>query len=59
MAFLLNPYDTTLDLANRKDKTFFNEVYKGLAGDDIFPGKREDYNNLLKLMERFEIWLLS
>lgn len=42
MAFLINPYDSTLDLANREDIKLFNEAYKGLADDDKFSGKRED-----------------
>ena len=52
MVFLLNPYDTTLDLANREDRKLFNEACKGVADDDKFPGKRKDYNDFLKLMER-------
>ena len=52
MVFLLNPYDTTLDLANREDRKLFNEACKGLADNDKFAGKREDCNAFLKLLER-------
>jgi len=51
-AFLLNPYDATLDLADKDERKLFQEGCKGLKESDIFGGKKTDYGNFVKLFER-------
>ena len=50
--FLLNPYDAPLDLADKDDRKLYQEACKGLRDKDLFDGKRENYSNFLKLIEK-------
>ena len=50
--FLLNPYDAVLDLADKDDRKLFQEGCKGLQKEDIFDGKKLNYSNFVKLIER-------
>ena len=50
--FLLNPYDATLNLADKDDRKLFQEGSKGLKDKDIFDGKKVNYGNFVKLIER-------
>ena len=50
--FLLNPYDAVLDLADKDDMKLFQEGCKGLQKEDIFDGKKQNYSNFVKLIER-------
>ena len=50
--FLLNPYDAPLDLADKDDRKLYQEVCKGLRDKDLFDGKRENYSNFLKFIEK-------
>jgi len=49
--FLLNPYDATLDLADKDNRKLFQEGYKGLKESNIFGRKKPDYGNFVKLIE--------
>ena len=50
--FLLNPYDTKLDLTDKEDRKLYQEACRGLQETDRFNGKREIYSNFVKLMEK-------
>ena len=50
--FLLNPYDAPLDLSNKDDRKLYQDACKGLKDKDLFDGKRENYSNFIKLIER-------
>ena len=50
-SFLLNPYDATLNLADKDDRKLFQEGCKGLKDKDIFDGKKPNYGNFVKLIE--------
>ena len=53
MAFILNPYSADLDLSDKDDSKLFQEVCKGLKKEaDFCNGKREDFDDFCKLMER-------
>ena len=51
MAFLLNPYDATRNLADKDDRKLFQEGCKGLKEKDIFDGRKQNYVNFVKLLE--------
>lgn len=51
-SFLLNPYEADLDLSNKEDRKLFLDACKGLAEDDKFDGKRENFGNFTKLLEQ-------
>ena len=51
MAFMLNPYDADLDLSNKEDRKLFTEGSKGVREKDIFDGKKQNYNNFVKLIQ--------
>ena len=53
MAFLLNPYDATLNLADKDDRKLFQEGCKGLKENDIFDGRKQNYGNFVKLLEGY------
>ena len=51
MTFLLNFYDTNLDLTESKDdRKLFGEACKGLEGSEPFSGKKTTYNDFAKLI---------
>ena len=50
-SFLLNPYDITLNLADKDDWKLFKEGSKGLKDKDIFDSKNVSYGNFVKLIE--------
>ena len=50
-SFLLNPYDATLNLADKDDRKIFQEGCKGLKDKEIFDGKKLNYGNFVKLIE--------
>lgn len=50
--FLLNPYDAPLDLSNKDDRKLYQDACKGLKDKDLFDGKRENYSNFIKLIEK-------
>ena len=50
--FLLNPYDAPLDLTDKDDRKLYQEACKGLKDKDLFDGKRENYSNFIKLIEK-------
>ena len=51
-SFLSNPYDVTLNLADKDDGKLFQEGCKGLKNKDIFDGKKQNYGNFVKLIQR-------
>ena len=51
MAFLINPYDADLNLADKDDRKLFKDGCRGLKDEDLFDGKKENYTNFTKLME--------
>ena len=50
--FILNPYDAPLVLFDKEDMELFTEASKGLKEKDSFNGKRENYGNFVKLIEK-------
>ena len=52
MAFILNPYDATLDLTDRDDRKLFEVGCKGLETKDAFDGKKAKYSEFVKLLEK-------
>ena len=50
--FLLNPYDAKLDLTDKEDRKLYQEACQGLKEADRFSGKREEYTNFVKLIEK-------
>ena len=50
--FILNPYDVPLVLSDKEDRKLFTEASKGLKEKDMFNGKRENYGNFVKLIEK-------
>ena len=50
--FILNPYDVPLVLSDKEDRELFTETSKGLKEKDMFNGKRENYGNFVKLIEK-------
>ena len=51
MAFLINPYDADLNLADKDDRKLFKDGCVGLKEADLFDGKKENYVNFTKLLE--------
>ena len=53
MAFILNPYLADLDLSDKDDRKLFQEGCKDFKKEaDFFDGKREDFDDFCKLMEK-------
>ena len=50
--FLLNPYDTPMDLTDKDDQKLYQEACKGLKEKKLFDGKKENYSNFIKLIEK-------
>ena len=50
MTFLLNPYDTDLDLRDKADRKMFTDGCQGLSTEAKFNGEREKINDFLKLI---------
>ena len=50
--FLLNPYDGDLDLTDKGDRRLYQDACKGLAEANRFDGRRENYKNFVKLIEK-------
>eukprot|EP00957_Ditylum_brightwellii_P082464 6269798-Ditylum_brightwellii.AAC.1 len=50
MAFILNPYNTTLDLLDKEDRKMFEIGTKGLEELQRFNGQTETFNNFAKLI---------
>ena len=48
--FLLNPYDACLDLSSKDDRKLYHDACKGLT-DNKFDGKKENFNDFIKLIE--------
>jgi hypothetical protein len=51
MAFLINPYDADLNLADKDDRKLFKDGCVVLKEADLFDGKKENYVNFTKLLE--------
>ena len=52
MAFLINPYDADLNLSDKEDRKLFKDGCVGLKEADLFDGKKENYVNFTKLLEK-------
>lgn len=52
MAFILNPYNVTLDLTDREDIKLSIAGCKGLIKQHVFGGKKNEYSEFVKRMER-------
>ena len=52
MAFFINPYDADLNLADKDDRKLFKDGCSGLKEGDLFDGKKENYVNFTKLLEK-------
>eukprot|EP00957_Ditylum_brightwellii_P136296 10394663-Ditylum_brightwellii.AAC.1 len=50
MAFILNPYDATLDLSDKEDRKMFKIRTKGLEESQRFNGKKGSFNDFAKLI---------
>ena len=50
-AFLLNPYDGDLDLSNKDDRKLYQDACKGLAKENLFDGKKQNFQDFAKLLE--------
>ena len=50
MTFLLNPYNTDLDLRDTSDRKMFTDGCQGLSTEAKFNGEREKINDFLKLI---------
>eukprot|EP00957_Ditylum_brightwellii_P143006 10896328-Ditylum_brightwellii.AAC.1 len=50
MAFLLNPFDATLDLSDKEDRKLFKAGTKGLSNSIKLTGEKEKFNNFRKLI---------
>ena len=57
MAFLLNPFDATLDLFNKEDRKLSKARTKGLSNDFKLMGEKEKLNNIRKLIGEKSICL--
>ena len=49
--FLLNPYDGDLDLTNKDDRKLFQDACKGLEKENLFDGKKQNFQDFAKLLE--------
>ena len=52
MPFILNPYDANLELTNRDYRKLFQDACKGLKDEDRFTGKKAEYHNFSKMIEK-------
>ena len=50
--FLLNPYDASLDLSNKDDRKLYHDACKGLPEKCQFDGKKENFQDFIKLIEK-------
>ena len=50
--FVLNPYNTTLDLSRLDKRKLYTEVIKGLKEGNHFTGKKSEYDTFSKLMDK-------
>ena len=50
--FLVNPYDQTFDLTKKEHLKLFMDGCEGLEKDLRFDGKKENYDNFVKLIEK-------
>eukprot|EP00957_Ditylum_brightwellii_P013136 992677-Ditylum_brightwellii.AAC.1 len=50
MAFILNPYNTILDLSNKEDRKMFELGTKELEEKRRFNGRKEAFNDFAKLI---------
>ena len=53
MAFILNPYDATLNLADRDGQKLIENGYKGLKAEYTFDGQKENYTEFVILIEEY------
>ena len=53
MAFILNPYDATLNLADRDGKKLIDNRCKGLKVEYTFDGQKGNYTEIVKLVEKY------
>ena len=51
-AFLLNPYDSTLNIADKDDRKLYQDACKGLPEANRFDGKRHNYADFTKLIAK-------
>ena len=52
VTFILNPYETVLDLTKKEDRKLFLDAWKWLPERNKFDGKRENFGNFAKLLEQ-------
>ena len=52
MAFMLRPYDATIDLSNREDRKLFNGGCKRLDEKQVFDAKKGSYLEFVKLIKK-------
>jgi len=50
MSFQLSPYDTVLDLSKNEDSKLHLKASKGLKEDNLFTGKKTDFDKFSKLI---------
>ena len=50
MLFILNPFDTNLDLTNKEDRKLFESGTKGLPSELKLSGDKERFKNFRKLI---------
>eukprot|EP00957_Ditylum_brightwellii_P132423 10097870-Ditylum_brightwellii.AAC.1 len=50
MAFLINPFDTSLNLSNKEGRKLFKAGTKGLSYDLKLTREKEKFNNFRKLI---------
>ena len=48
----MNPYDATLNLADKDDRKLSQEGCNGLKYKDLFDGKKQNYGKFVMLIER-------
>ena len=49
---MLNPYDGDLNLTDKDDRKLYQDACKGLPEANKFDGKRENYKDFVKLIEK-------
>ena len=60
MITLFDQYDADLDLTDKDDRKLFTDAYRGIKEKDLFNGKKESYNDFVKLTETpFEEYRLT
>ena len=52
MAFILNTFEANLDLTDKNDRKLFPEASKGLKDENLFDGKRKNFEKNSKLIEK-------